>query len=239
MADRNSLRLAATLLLTGSLLYVLATFFHVMIDAANKTGSGNNHPAVFTAIAAGGNWTAVHLGQFIAIAILTAGLLALYYALNITAGMPLWANRLGAVAAVVSLALAGVVYAVDGVALKQAVDSWAHAPAAEQTARFASAETMRWLEWGSRSYQFFLLGLALILFATAIVWTARITRPIGYVMALLAITTFVVGWQTGVEGFAPSTNTSLSLWAALLLVWIVWLLIVAWRMREPVLAESG
>ncbi len=239
MADRNSLRLAATLLFIGLLLYVLATFFHVMIDAANKTGSGNNHAAVFTAIAAGDNWTAVHLGQFIAIAIQTGGLLALYYALNITAGMPVWTNRLGAVATVVSLALAGVVYAVDGVALKQAADAWANAPAAEKAARFASAETMRWLEWGTRSYQTFMLGLALVLFGTAIVSTARITRPIGYVMALSGIASFVVGWQTGVEGFAPSTETSMSLWAALLLVWIVWLLVVAWRMRESFPRASG
>ena len=42
MADRNSLRLAATLLLIGSLLYVLATFFHVMIDVAGKVTSGND-----------------------------------------------------------------------------------------------------------------------------------------------------------------------------------------------------
>lgn len=44
MADRNALRLAATLLLIGSLLYVLATFFHVMIDVAGKVASGNDHP---------------------------------------------------------------------------------------------------------------------------------------------------------------------------------------------------
>ncbi len=239
MADRNSLRLAATLLLIGSLLYVLATFFHVMIDVAGKVTSGNDHPTVFRAIAAGDNWTAVHLGQFTAIAILTAGLLALYYALNITAGMPAWANRFAAVAAVVSLALAGVVYAVDGVALKQAAHAWANAPEAEKAARFASAETMRWLEWGSRSYQTFMLGLALVLFGTAIVQTARITRVVGYVMALSGIASFVVAWLTGAEGFSPSSENSLSVWAALLLVWIVWLLIAAWRMREPVPAASG
>lgn len=153
--------------------------------------------------------------------------------------MPVWANRFGAVAAVVSLALAGVVYAVDGVALKQAADAWANAPAAEKGARFASAETMRWLEWGFRSYQTFMLGLALVLFGTAIVRTARITRPIGYVMALSGIASFVVAWLTGAEGFTPSNENSLSVWGVLLLVWIVWLLIVAWRMRKPIPAASG
>ena len=44
--------------------------------------------------------------------------------------------------------------AVDGVALKQAVNAWASAPVAEKAARFASAEAIRWIEWGARSYLF-------------------------------------------------------------------------------------
>ena len=60
-------------------------------------------------------------------------------------------------------------YAVDGVALKQAVEAWASAPAAEQATRFASAEAIRWLETGTRSYQEFTSGVALVLFATTIV----------------------------------------------------------------------
>ncbi len=46
----------------------------------------------------------------------------------------------------VALGLSGVLQAVDGVALKQAVDAWVSAPDAEEAARFASAETVRWLE---------------------------------------------------------------------------------------------
>lgn len=232
MADRSGLRLAATLLLIGLLLYAVGTVLHVMIDAAVNSSSGNDHPAVFRAIAAGGYWTAAHLIQFLGIALLTAGMLVLFFALNIAAGAPMWANRLGAVAAVGALALAGVVYAVDGVALKQAVDAWAQAPAAEKAARFAAAESIRWLEWGTRSYQTFMLGFALVLFATAIVLTGRIPRAIGYVMGLSGLVSFVVGWQEGVEGFAPSTNGPLMLWAVLLLVFITWLLVVAWRMKE-------
>ena len=72
----------------------------------------------------------------------------------------------------------------DGVALKQAVDAWASAPDAEKTARFASAEAIRWLEWGVRSYQSFMLGLTFVLFATVIVWTAGTARAIGYLMGL-------------------------------------------------------
>jgi hypothetical protein len=63
-------------------------------------------------------------------------------------------------------ALAAVLYAVDGVALKQAVDAWASAPAREKATRLASAEVIRWLEWGTNGYWNFMQGLALLLYGT-------------------------------------------------------------------------
>ncbi len=132
MADRSALRLAATLVLIGLLLAVVAQFVHTTIDGS--VSSINNHPAEFLVIAASDNWTAVALAQFVATAFIAAGLLAVSFALNLTAGIPMVVNRLGAVAAVVSVALAGVAYAVAGVGLKQAVDAWVQAPVAEQAA---------------------------------------------------------------------------------------------------------
>lgn len=231
MADRNSLRLAATLMFIGLLLYAVASFFHAMIDSASGSASGNDHAAIFTAISHGGNWTAVHLAQFMAIAILAAGLLVFSAELDVNAGRARWANRLGNAATIVSLAVASVVYAVDGVALKQVADAWANAPAADKAARFASAEAVRWLEWGTRSYQLLMLGIALMLFAAATVSTARVPRPIGYVMGLSGIAAVVAAWLTGVEGFSSTSSNVLLVWAVLVLVWILWLLIVAWQMK--------
>jgi hypothetical protein len=65
-------------------------------------------------------------------------------------------GRFGAVSAVVTLALYGVLQAADGVAPKHAVDAWVSAPDPEKAGRFASAEAIRWLEWGLRSYQSFM-----------------------------------------------------------------------------------
>jgi hypothetical protein len=79
MIDRTSLRLSATLLLVGQLLYIVVTQFHAGGDA-------NNHPAVFAEYAGSGIWTAVHLGQFSSVAILLAGLLALFFALDVQPG---------------------------------------------------------------------------------------------------------------------------------------------------------
>lgn len=85
MIVRTSLRLSATLLLAGQLLYIVVTQFHAGGDA-------NNHPAVFAEYARSGIWKAVHLGQFAAIAILVAGLLALFFALDARDGAARWAG---------------------------------------------------------------------------------------------------------------------------------------------------
>src|SRR5215218_10337319 len=146
-----------------------------------------------------------------------------------------WVGRFAAVSVVVALALYGVLQAVDGVALKHAVDAWASAPEAEKATRFASAETMRWLEWGTSNYQTFMFALALILLATVIVWTARVPRAIGYLMGLAAIPPLVQSLVLGTEGFSvPLLAGSLSaVGLPLMLAWSIWLLIVAWRMKEP------
>jgi len=105
-SDRTSLRLAATLLLVGQLLYIVVNLFHAGGDA-------NNHHAIFATYAANAIWTAVHLGQFAAMAIFLAGLFALFFALDGQGGTARWAGRFGAASAVVTLALYGVVMAVD------------------------------------------------------------------------------------------------------------------------------
>jgi hypothetical protein len=231
-SPRPALRLSAGLLLAGQLLYIGVTRFHA-------GGDGNNHPAIFAAYAANGIWTAVHLGQFASMAILLAGLLALFFALNLQDGMTRWAARFGAASAVAALALYGVLQAVDGVALKQAVNAWASAPDAERAARFASAEVIRWLEWGVRSYQDFALGLALLLFAAAVARTAWVPRPIAYLMGLSGLAYLVQGWVAGTEGFSPTQSIAIVLAWVMSLVWMIWLVAVAWRMRSSELANDG
>lgn len=226
--DRKLLRLAATLLFVGLLLFFLAGIFHPSRE------NPNNHRAVFAEYANSADWTAVHLGQFAGMAVIIAGLLVLFFALDVHSGTPAWAGRFGAVSAVVALALYGVLQAVDGVALKHAVDAWVSAPDAEKAARFASAEAIRWLEWGVRSYQSFMLGVSLVLFATVIVWTGRTPRPIGYLMGLSGLDQFMQGWVLGSEGFSATNTAAVLLAYVLVLAWIIWLLITAWRMKVSV-----
>lgn len=224
--DRASLRLSAMLLLFGQLLYVVVTAFHT-------GGEANNHRAIFAAYAASGMWTAVHVAQFACMAIFLAGLFALFFALDVQPGAARWAGRFGAASAAVTLALYGGVLAVDGVALKQAVNAWASAPETEKAARFATAEAIRWLEWGMRSYEDFALGLAVLLFAAAVARTTSIPRPIAYLMGLSGFAYLAQGWLAGSEGFSPTHTIAIVLAEVLNLSWMIWLVVVAWWMQDP------
>jgi hypothetical protein len=223
--DPTAMRLSATLLLVGQILYVVVTLLHT-------GGEANDHPAIFAAYAGSGIWTAVHVAQFACMATMLAGLLGLFSALDVHAAGPGLASRLGAAATTATLGLYGVVLAVDGVALKQAVNAWANAPEAEKAARFASAETMRWLEWGTRSYENFALGLAVVL-AGVVVRRARLPRPIAVVIALAGLTYLAQGWLAGSEGFSPAHTSAIVAAEVLNAVWMTWLLVVAWRMPRP------
>jgi hypothetical protein len=219
------LRLSAALLLVGQLLYIVITQFHT-------GGEANNHPVIFAAYAGSEIWTAVHVGQFAAMAILLAGLLALVYALDVQDGTARLAGLLGAGSAVAALALYGALQAVDGVANKQADVAWVSAPEAEKAARFASAEAIRWVEWGLRSYHAFALGLALLLVAAAVVRTAWVPRPIAYLMGLTGLIYLVQGWVVGEEGFSQTLSIAIVLAWVLGLAWMIWLGVIAWRMPD-------
>jgi hypothetical protein len=138
-----------------------------------------------------------------------------------------WGSRFGTVSAVAALALYGALQAVDGVANKQADIAWVNAPEAEEAARFASAEAIRRIEWGLRSYHDFTLGLALLLCAAAVVQTAWSPRPVAYLMGLTGLAYLVQGWVVGSEGFSQTESIVIVLAWVLGLVWMIWLAVVA------------
>src|SRR5215216_4578067 len=201
--ERDSLRLAAVLILAGVLVTAIAGFLHP------EGADANDHRTIFAIYAASQSWTAVHLGQFIGMVIITFGLVALFFALDVRSGVGLLLNRFAVLAAGAALALYGVLQAVDGVGLKQAVNAWASAQNGDKAVRFAAAEVVRWLEWAVRSYHSFVFGLALILFGAAIALGGPILRPIGYLMAVLAsATSFRVG-SSAPSGFSSATESRL------------------------------
>ena len=91
---------------------------------------------------------------------------------------------------------------------------------------------MRWLEWGVRSYQDFALGVALLLFAAAVVRTVGLPRPIAYLMGLSGLTYLAQGWVAGTDGFTRTHDFAIVLAWVLNLAWMIWLVVVARRMQD-------
>lgn len=229
---RGTWRLASSLLLGGVVVSILAGVLHA------ESHDANDHVASFTAYANSGIWTAVHLGQFVGMALVGAGLVALGTACGVQSRGLAWTARFGALSAAAAVALYGALQAVDGVALKQAVDAWAAAPEAEKVPRFATAEGLRWLEWGMRSYQSILLGAAMVLTGLAVAATHRVSRIAGYLLAVSGLGYLAQGWIIGESGFS-AVNTLPTLVAIVaVVVSAVWLSASAWRMKRQPLAAG-
>jgi hypothetical protein len=62
--------------------------------------------------------------------------------------------------------------------------------------------------------------------------TTGVPRPIAYLMGLSGLTYLVQGWVVGSEGFSPTHTTPSGGPGRHTLGWMIWLVVVAWRMRD-------
>jgi hypothetical protein len=193
-SQRRLLKLAGGLLAAGFVLLALVTrLFHPSHDE-------NNHPVIFDKYDHSDAWVAVHFGQFIAVLIALAGFVALHRLLELR-GKDVVLARLAIGATIATGAVWAVLQAVDGTALKEATEAWAHASGPEKTARFADAETVRWTEWGLQSYFRMLMGITFILFGTALARTRLIGRWAAFAAILSGGLYMAIGISVGHNGF--------------------------------------
>ena len=172
-----------------------------MATAFHPSGEEDDHASVFREYAESGDWITIHITQFIGVITAVAGLLVLYQALRARGEVPV----LGLIAAGGAIATAttfALLQAQDGVALKYAVDAWVAAPPAEEHARFADAESLRWLEWGIQSYFRILFGLTIALFGAAVAITRLVPRWLGLVAVLGGALSIAAGVDVGYQGLA-------------------------------------
>jgi hypothetical protein len=59
-----------------------------------------------------------------------------------------------------------------------------------------------------------------------------VPRPIAYLMGLSDLTYLVRGWVVGSEGFSGTHTTLILVAWVLTFAWMIWLVVVAWRMRD-------
>jgi hypothetical protein len=100
LADRalRVLQPAAALVFGGVLPSLIAGSFHPGHAPAN------DHPAAFTEYAASSAWTAVHLGQFLGLALVAAGMCTAFSVAGIHAGPRRRVASVGSTTAVIALA---------------------------------------------------------------------------------------------------------------------------------------
>ena len=191
---------SSVLLVGGAALAVVAGMLHPHDELPNS------HVAVFTEYARSADWVWVHDVQFLSAAVVVAGFVLLGRALQ-RVGVSPALLRLGDAAAATTLALIAVNMAVDGVALRQAVDAWAHAGPEERASRFAAAEAVRWVEWGVNSFFTVLLGITLLVFAAALLRRARLgarVRLAGVSGTFAGVMLVLNGLAVGAHGFEPT-----------------------------------
>jgi hypothetical protein len=215
--------LSAVLMVAGAVLNAVATF------ALLPSKEGADHEAIFTRYADSGAWVAGHLVQFAGILLGAAGLFVLARALRHEG--PHLAALAGA-GAVATAATFAVVQAVDGVALKQAVDAWVDAPRAEEATRFANAETVLWTGWGVQSVFYGVYSLTLVLLGVVVAVSRRFGAWIGSVAVAAGLLSLAIGIDVAYRGSETEFYERTSVvYQLLVLVLVVGILIAEVRPR--------
>jgi hypothetical protein len=219
---------AAACVLAGQLGFIVVTQFH-------PGGDANDHPAIFATYAHSEAWGVVHALQFVATAVMVAGLVALCAALVPKSGLDLWLARTGAALAIASLAMYGVLQAADGIGNKQVDKAWVAAEGPQRAVRYATAEAMRWLEWGLSSYYSYTAGLALLVvgLAVAVCRPVSAARAIAVLVALSGVAMLARGGVSSAEGFTGVHSALIVTTWVLNLAWAAWLVLAGRTPASP------
>lgn len=190
-------RLAGALGVIGvALVVVMEGFLHP------QKSHPNDSAAAFREYAASDAFTSIHIGDFMGTLFIVLALVALFRLVFPLGGWPGALATVGLVAAVLVAAVFAVQMAVDGVALKSAVDDWAAAPADEKPAAFRVAEGIRDVEKGLSGIFQLTNGVALLAFGVSVASGGVPARWLGVVGALAGVGALLGGWSTAHTGFS-------------------------------------
>jgi hypothetical protein len=186
-----------------------------------------DNPAIFTEYAQSDSWVAVHLAQWFAALLIIGGLVALYYSITTKSGAHAAVARFGFAAALLTGASLTMLQAVDGVALKWAVDTWVRVPADQEAAAFSAAQALRWTEYSLQSYSFILLGLTFILYGLAIALGSVYPRWLGWLAAASGVAWIVHGLMVPYVGLFDSIPRLVAI--VLMALWAFIIAVLMWR----------
>ena len=222
--SRNESRLGAACAIAGPSLLFIGTLFHPM------QADPNDAVAAFTEYAADHLWIASHLTQLAGVALIVVALLLLAGELELSAGRG-WAV-VASGGALTTLALAIVLQAVDGIALKRMVDAWAGAPAAQKEAAFHAAFAVRQIEIGLASMLCIALGMTATFYGGALLLVDNAyLKWLGALAVLGGVPTSVAGVVIAYTGFSTLAMAINMPANFVLLVWMLALGVSMWRNR--------
>jgi hypothetical protein len=238
--ERPMLRMGSIAFLAGLAIAVVSTFvFH-------PSGTGEelmNNPFIFAVYAEDDLWIATHIGQFAGLLLIYAGgFVALFRMLSrsdsgTVASALAW---FGLVTSILTASALTILQAVDGIALKIAVDTWYAIPSSpseainggregEKAIALRVAEGLRWTEWGIQAYYRMLQGAIALIFGVAIAKGAILSRWIGAVGIAAGVAGIAAGVVTAYVGFSSVRDPVADLSTLLLYPWIIILGIFMWR----------
>jgi hypothetical protein len=209
----------------GAVLLFIGTYLHPM-------GADPNVPlAAFTEYAADHNWVASHLMQLFGFLLMAAALVLLCR--KIANGRAAEWAVLGIILAVTSMSAAAALQAVDGVALKATVNSWAATQGAGKDPVFQAAFAVRQIEVGLASVTALLFGLTASAVGIALLVDGRFPKWLGAIAIVGGVPTATAGVVMAYTGFSDLAMEIDMPSSSLLLVWMIALGI--FTLRRPVL----
>jgi hypothetical protein len=218
----RALSLAAAAAVIGPLVYVAVTLLHP------PGQPGNDHPVIFREYAMSQTWVAIHLVQLAALVVGLVGIAGLAASMLRLQenGRLLALLAVGLAAASIPIAVA--LQAVDGIALKRAVDAWVAEGGTVGAPSFAAARAIRWLEEGFNACFGLTLGLAVTLAGAAMARGAVYPRWMGWIGGAIGIAVLIGAILVAETGFSPTAqswvlarNPALWIWTAVagVLMW--------------------
>jgi hypothetical protein len=242
--ERPMLRMGSIAFLAGLAIAVVSTFvFH-------PSGTGEelmNNPFIFAVYAEDDLWIATHIGQFAGLLLIYAGGFVALFRLLSRSDSGTVASALawfGLVTSILTASALTILQAVDGIALKIAVDTWYAIPSSpsasseagngggregEKAIALRVAEGLRWTEWGIQAYYRMLQGAIALIFGVAIAKGAILSRWIGAVGIAAGVAGIAAGVVTAYVGFSSVRDPVADLSTLLLYPWIIILGIFMWR----------
>lgn len=212
LSEKHMSQVGGVSAIVGVVLLVIGALMHPL------SADSGDASTTFTEYAANGAWVFTHLMQLLGALLCGGGLLALAWKLRAgTAGV--WA-ALAVLATIASVAVAGALQAVDGVALKLVVDRWIDT-GADGAAIFEAALALRQVEAGLASVLGALFGLAALLYGVSMIIspvTPRWLGAVGVLTGLATVGSSIVQAHAGFSDVAMAATTPTTL---AILMWVV------------------